>query len=74
MATQPSFEDNLAALEAIVKQLESGDIPLEDAIKTFQDGMKLSTQLQKSLKAAEDTLVKVMKADGTEGDFDDTTL
>lgn len=72
MAKTPSFEENLAALETIVKQLESGDIPLEDAIKTFQDGMKLSTQLQKSLKSAEETLVKVMNADGTEGDFDES--
>lgn len=71
MAKIVTFEENLAALEEIVKRLENGDVPLEEAITAFQEGMKLSKSLQKTLKAAEDTLVKVMADDGTEQVFDE---
>jgi exodeoxyribonuclease VII small subunit len=70
MAKTVTFEENLAALETIVKRLENGDVPLEEAIASFQEGMKLSKALQKTLKAAEDTLVQVMADDGTEQVFD----
>jgi exodeoxyribonuclease VII small subunit len=43
---------------------------LEAAIAEFQKGMKLSKSLQKTLKEAEATLVKVMADDGTEQVFD----
>lgn len=65
-----TFEENLGALEDIVKRLENGDVPLEEAIAEFQKGMKLSKALQNTLKAAEETLVKVMADNGTEQDFD----
>lgn len=61
-----TFEENLQDLETIVTQLESGDVPLEDAIAQFQKGMLLSKDLQKTLDSAEKTLVKVMQEDGTE--------
>ena len=69
-AQQASFEDNLGALEDIVKRLENGDVPLEEAIAEFQKGMKLSKALQQTLKEAEETLVKVMADDGSEQAFD----
>ena len=62
MSKEKKFEENLADLEAIVQKLESGDVALEEAITEFQKGMKLSKELQ-------DTLVKVMQADGTEADL-----
>lgn len=61
-----TFEENLAELEAVVTQLEQGDIALEEALSAFQKGMKLSKSLQKTLNEAEKTLVKVMQEDGTE--------
>ena len=61
-----TFEENLAELEAVVTKLEQGDVALEEALSEFQKGMKLSKSLQKTLKEAEETLVKVMQADGTE--------
>ncbi|GAB2022209.1 exodeoxyribonuclease VII small subunit [Pseudolactococcus yaeyamensis] len=70
MVKAVTFEENLAALEDIVKHLENGDVPLEAAIAEFQKGMKLSKSLQKTLKEAEATLVKVMADDGTEQVFD----
>ena len=70
MSTKKTFEENLQDLEAIVTKLETGDVALEDAIAEFQKGMALSKDLQKTLEGAEKTLVKVMKADGTETEMD----
>lgn len=66
MSKEKKFEENLADLEAIVQKLESGQVPLEEAILEFQKGMKLSKDLQETLDQAEKTLVKVMQADGSE--------
>lgn len=66
MSKEKIFEKNLADLEAIVQKLESGQVPLEEAISEFQKGMKLSKDLQETLDQAEKTLVKVMQADGSE--------
>ena len=66
MSKEKKFEENLADLEAIVQKLESGQVPLEEAISEFQKGMKLSKDLQEPLDQAEKTLVKVMQADGSE--------
>lgn len=66
MSKEKKFEENLADLEAIVQKLESGKVPLEEAISEFQKGMKLSKDLQETLDQAEKTLVKVMQADGSE--------
>lgn len=65
-----TFEDNLKDLEAIVTQLENGDVPLEEAIEQFQKGMVLSKDLQKTLQEAEKTLVKIMQPDGSEVEMD----
>ncbi|ASB96259.1 exodeoxyribonuclease VII small subunit [Streptococcus equi] len=70
MSTKKIFEERLQELEAIVTRLENGDVPLEEAISEFQKGMVLSKDLQKTLQAAEKTLVKVMQADGTELEMD----
>ncbi|MFS9043599.1 exodeoxyribonuclease VII small subunit [Streptococcus rubneri] len=66
MSKEKKFEEDLADLEAIVQKLESGQVPLEEAISEFQKGMKLSKDLQETLDQAEKTLVKVMQADGSE--------
>ena len=70
MSKEKKFEENLADLEAIVQKLESGQVPLEEAISEFQKGMKLSKDLQETLDQAEKTLVKIMQEDGTESDFE----
>ncbi|MCI5870399.1 MULTISPECIES: exodeoxyribonuclease VII small subunit [Streptococcus] len=68
--SKKTFEENLQELEMIVSKLETGDVALEEAITEFQKGMLLSKDLQKTLQDAEKTLVKVMKADGTEEEMD----
>ncbi|HEO4741697.1 TPA: exodeoxyribonuclease VII small subunit [Streptococcus agalactiae] len=70
MSDKKTFEENLQELETIVSRLETGDVALEDAIAEFQKGMLISRELQKTLKEAEETLVKVMQADGTEVEMD----
>jgi exodeoxyribonuclease VII small subunit len=48
-----SFEASLEALEQIVHQLESGDMPLEKSLELFEDGIRLSRQCQDRLNQAE---------------------
>jgi len=55
------FEDSLADLEALVKQLEQGDLPLEEALKAFEKGVTLTRQCQKSLREAEQRVEQVME-------------
>lgn len=47
------FEDNMKKLEEIVDKLESGDVKLDESIKLFEEGIKLTKQLQKTLDDAE---------------------
>lgn len=47
------FEAGLAELETVVKQLESGDLPLEKALELFERGMQLSENCRKQLEEAE---------------------
>ncbi|TVP54789.1 MAG: exodeoxyribonuclease VII small subunit [Halomonadaceae bacterium] len=56
----PAFEDSLGQLEALVKQLEQGDLPLEDALKAFERGVTLTRQCQQSLRAAEQRVEQVL--------------
>lgn len=56
-----SFEDNLKSLEAVVEKLESGDLPLEDSVKLFEQGMTLSAACKQDLDAAEGKLQVLMK-------------
>jgi len=47
MATaEPTFEEQLAQLQQIVNHLEQGNVPLEEALQQFQEGIKLSKELQ----------------------------
>ena len=62
----PSFEDNLAQLEAIVGQLESGDLSLDDAMKAFEQGIRLTRECQESLSTAEQKVQVLMAKNGEE--------
>ncbi|MEE4184993.1 MAG: exodeoxyribonuclease VII small subunit [Gammaproteobacteria bacterium] len=58
-ARAPDLEKSLAALEAVVAELEDGDLPLEKALQQFEAGVKLSRDCQHALDAAEQR-VKVL--------------
>jgi len=61
-----TFEENLADLEAIVTNLEAGNVPLEEAMEKFKKGVTLSKELEKTLSDAEETVTKIMTKDGEE--------
>ncbi len=56
-----TFEQALEELEALVRDLENGEIELNDAVKKYNDGMKLSKYCHDLLKDAEGVIVKMMK-------------
>ncbi len=57
----PKFEDSLKQLETIVSQLEKGDLPLEDSIKLFEEGIRLSSACKEELDAAEGKVQVLLK-------------
>lgn len=50
---EPKFEKDLERLEEIVEALESGELALDDALKTFEEGVKLAKRCEKALAQAE---------------------
>ena len=65
---EESFEDILRKLEENVAGLESGDVPLEEALKLFEEGIKLSKILTRRLAEAEESVKKLVKTG--EGEFE----
>ena len=61
-----SFEESLKKLETIVDQLEKGDLPLEDSLKLFEEGVGLSATCKQELDAAEGKVqILVKQRDGS---------
>ena len=68
-----SFEDSLKQLQEIVEKLERGDLPLEDAMDSFTDGVRLARQCRVKLEEAENRVQMLIKDDQgnwTTGEFD----
>ncbi len=61
-----NLEKALADLEGLVEELESGDLPLEKAMKKFEEGIKLTRSCQKALKDAEQKVEILLKSAGGE--------
>ena len=64
-----SFEESLNNLEEIVKKLETGEVPLDDAINEFNKAMKLAKSCDDKLKSAEEAITKLVSATGEIKDF-----
>jgi len=60
----PKFEECLQRLEKIVDELEKGNVPLEQAIKLFEEGVKLSNSCRQELEAAEGKVEILLKQNG----------
>ena len=74
MATaKPTFEEQLAQLQQIVNHLEQGNVPLEEALKQFKEGIKLSKELQTKLTNAEKTLGHLIDDNGDEKVYEKQT-
>ncbi len=56
-----SFEESLKQLEAIVGKLERGDLPLEESVRLFEEGVKLSNACKTDLEAAEGKVQILLK-------------
>jgi exodeoxyribonuclease VII small subunit len=62
---EQTFEASLNELEKIVKQLEDGDLSLEESLRIFEQGVKLSRECQQRLAQAERRIEVLLKdADG----------
>jgi len=68
MSTKKSvnLEKALTDLETIVEELESGDLPLEKAMKKFEEGIKLTRSCQAALKDAEQKVEILLESAGAE--------
>jgi len=64
---EESFESILQKLEENVAELESGELSLEEALRLFEEGIKLSRVLTKRLAEAEESVKKLVKTG--EGDL-----
>jgi exodeoxyribonuclease VII small subunit len=62
-AQSKNFEAGLQALEKIVRELERGDLPLEESLKLFEEGVRLSRECQERLNQAE-RRIEVLLRDG----------
>ena len=63
--TKKSFEKALDQLEQITKDLEEGDLPLEDSLKHFDEGVKLAAYCNKKLGDAQKKVDILLKKDDT---------
>jgi len=61
-----NLEKSLADLETLVGELESGDLPLDKAMKKFEEGIKLTRGCQAALKEAEQKVEILLKSAGGE--------
>jgi exodeoxyribonuclease VII small subunit len=59
-----NLEKSLADLETLVEELESGDLPLDQAMKKFEEGIKLTRGCQAALKDAEQKVEILLKSAG----------
>lgn len=59
-----SFEESLEKLEEIVNKLESGDVPLDDAIDEFNNAMQLVKVCNEKLNSAEEAIAKIVQDNG----------
>jgi len=74
-ASENSFEAGLERLQQTVRQLESGELTLDQALQAFEEGVKLTRSCQEQLSAAEQRVDLLMKtpsgsASGTPADVE----
>lgn len=61
MSSKNTFETSLSSLEKIVRKLEEGDLTLEESLKLFEDGVRLSRECQERLNQAERRIEILLK-------------
>ncbi len=64
---KPAFEERLTQVEALIGEMESGALPLEDALKRYEEGMQALAALEKELQSAQQKLTVLRQAaDGSD--------
>jgi exodeoxyribonuclease VII small subunit len=58
-----SFESSISRLTEIVEKLEQGELPLEDSLRLFEEGIKLSRISQERLDRAQKTVEELLRVD-----------
>ena len=58
---EKSFEENLERLKELVRNLQSGELTLDESLKTFEEGIKLSKVLEDKLKNIETQALKLFE-------------
>jgi exodeoxyribonuclease VII small subunit len=58
------FEQAMQRLEEVVRRLEEGEVPLEEAIELYQEGMRLSRLCNQKLDAIEAKVLQLVEEDG----------
>ena len=58
------FEKSLEKLEKLVERMEAGDLPLEESLKTFEEGIKLTRECQQALAKAEQKVKLLIEENG----------
>ena len=64
-----NFEDNITKLETIVRELESGNVALDDALNKFNEAFEISKECDAKLKEVSESLNKVLNKDGNIEEF-----
>lgn len=59
-----SFEENMENLEKIVTELEKGNLNLDDSVKKFEEGIKISKECNKMLEEAEKKITILLEENG----------
>ena len=70
MTKELNFEEKLTNLEIIVKELESGEVNLDDAINKYTQAMKLAKECNDKLKDTTDKVNKILLENGNLENFD----
>ncbi len=73
-AKKMKFEESMQRLQEIVGKLESGEETLENSMKLFEEGAKLSAQCYQMLDKAEQQVMELTKIAESEDEHDDGTL
>ncbi|TCK04837.1 exodeoxyribonuclease VII small subunit [Marinobacterium mangrovicola] len=60
----PDFEQSLTQLEAVVERMEQGDLPIEEALKAFEEGVKLTRECQDILQQTEQKVQVLVEQQG----------
>ena len=69
-SSKPNFEVSLTKLEKIVEQLETEELGLEESLRLFEEGIKVSKKCEESLKSAELKVKKLLEDGKTLVNFD----